>query len=153
MTDEVKQELKQLNQAITEKLGDYTSEKDDDIPDYFNLQSTNEDVTDDENVTPSFEPMEESIPEEYDPEILDQYLTAQVQLPLGDDLILGKVVARKRDAHGNPIGKSSENPIFDTRRYQVEFPDGRIEEYCANIIAECLYAQVDQEGNQYIIIS
>jgi hypothetical protein len=25
-----------------------------------------------------------------------------------------------------------------------------MEEYSANIIAECLFAQVDQEGNQYV---
>ncbi len=36
--------------------------------------------------------------------------------------------------------------------YQVQFPDGRIEKYIANIIAECLYAQVDQEGNQHVIL-
>ncbi len=35
--------------------------------------------------------MKEGIEDEYDPEILDQHLVAQVQLPLGDDLVLGKV--------------------------------------------------------------
>jgi hypothetical protein len=106
----------------------------------------------DDAITPQFEPMEEGVPDVFDPDILDQYLSAQVQLPLGDELVLGKVIARKRDAHGNPIGRSAANPIFDTRIYQVEFPNGRIEEYSANIIAECLYSQVDHEGNQYLLL-
>jgi hypothetical protein len=93
MIDEVKQELQQLNQAITEKLGSYTSDKDESIPDYFNLQVMNDNTEDDESITPNFEPMEEGIQEDYDPEILDQYLAAQVQLPLGDDLVLGQVIA------------------------------------------------------------
>jgi hypothetical protein len=106
----------------------------------------------DEMITPQFDPMEEGIPDSYDPDVLDQYLSAQVQLPLGDELVLGKVIARKRDAHGNPIGHSASNPIFDTRVYQVEFPSGRVEEYSANIIAECLYSQVDHKGNQYLLL-
>jgi hypothetical protein len=32
------------------------------------------------------------------------------------------------------------------RKYEVEFSDGHIEELTANIIAENLIAQVDQEG-------
>ncbi len=62
-----------------------------------------------EDITPSFEPMEYNIPEDYDPEILDQYLAAQVQLPLGDGLVLGNVIVRKRDAHGNTIGNAHLN--------------------------------------------
>jgi hypothetical protein len=87
---------------------------------------------------------------DFDPEILDQYIAAQV--PQGDKYVLGTVVARKRDAHGNPIGKASDNPIFDTRVYQVSFPNGNTEEYSANIIAENLFSQMDQEGNQYLLI-
>jgi hypothetical protein len=34
----------------------------------------------------------------------------------------------------------------------VGFPDGRVEEFSTNVIAECLYSQVDQEGNQYLLI-
>jgi len=56
------------------------------------------------------------------------------------------VTARKKDIHGNPIGMSNKNPILDTRVYEVTFP-----EYSANIIAECLYSQVDPEGRHYAI--
>ena len=35
---------------------------------------------------------------------------------------------------------------------QVEFPDGQVAEYSANIIAENMYAQCDSEGNQYLLL-
>eukprot|EP00956_Cyclotella_meneghiniana_P010587 scaffold14709_cov91-Cyclotella_meneghiniana.AAC.3 len=36
----------------------------------------------------------------------------------------GKVVRRKRDRDGNPIGTANRNPLLDTRLYEVQFPDG-----------------------------
>jgi hypothetical protein len=49
-------------------------------------------------------------------------------------------------------GKASANPILDTRTYSVELPDGRSEEYRANIIAKNIYAQCDEEGNQFLMM-
>ncbi len=91
MSEEVKQELLELNTAIISKLG---NNKDDsvDVPDYF---SEIEDDQDLDIFTPKFDPMEEEYPE-HEPEILDQYLSLQVQLPLGDDIELGTVIACKR---------------------------------------------------------
>jgi hypothetical protein len=39
------------------------------------------------------------------------------------------------------------NSMLDTRAYESEFPDGRIGEYSAIIIAENMYAQCDEEGD------
>jgi hypothetical protein len=75
-----------------------------------------------------------------------------VILPKGDQYLIGTVVGRKHDIHGNPIGKADHNPIFDTHVYNVEFPDGHTEEFAANIIAKCLYSQVDNEGRQYLML-
>ena len=44
------------------------------------------------------------------------------------------------------------NPLFDTREYKIEFTDGSREMYMANIIAENIFAQVDDEGHQFQII-
>jgi hypothetical protein len=49
-------------------------------------------------------------------------------------------------------GKVIANPILDTRTYNIEFPDGRIEEYTANVVTENMYAQYDEEGNQFIML-
>jgi hypothetical protein len=37
--------------------------------------------------------------------------------------------------------------------YDVEFSDGQLAEYSANIIAENMYTQCDAEGNQYLLLN
>ena len=44
------------------------------------------------------------------------------------------------------------NPFLNTTIYDVEFPDGEIREYCANVIAENMYSQVDAEGYRYQLL-
>jgi len=41
---------------------------------------------------------------------------------------------------------------LDTRVYEVEFPDGRISQYTANIIAENMLTQCDENGNQFLLM-
>jgi len=100
--------------------------------------------------TPEF-----STPEadQFTPEAYDEYLLAQVVLPIGGELHRGQVVRRKRDHEGRPIGIRNRNPILDTREYEVEFSNGNSSSYMANTIAENLYAQVDQEGRSYALLS
>ena len=45
------------------------------------------------------------------------------------------------------------NPLFDTREYVVEFTDGTTDNYFANVIAKCMYAQIDSKGNHYQLLS
>jgi hypothetical protein len=90
--------------------------------------------------------------DEWDAEAFDQYIAAEVRLPRNGQEILGQVVSRNRGQDGNPIGRANSNPIMDTRIYQVVFPDGDTAEYSANVIAECIYSQVDNEGNQYLLL-
>jgi hypothetical protein len=61
-------------------------------------------------------------------------------------------VGRKRDVDGNPVGIANSNPILDTRMHEVQFPDGHTESYVANVIVENMYAQVDHEGNQFLLL-
>jgi hypothetical protein len=49
-------------------------------------------------------------------------------------------------------GKASANPILDTRTYNVEFSDDRSEEYTASVITKNMYAQCDEEGNQFLML-
>ena len=65
----------------------------------------------------------------------------------------GRVIKRSRGLDGEPIGRAHANPLFDTREYEVEFTDGTHERYQANVIAENMYAQVDSEGNEYLLLS
>jgi len=86
------------------------------------------------------------------PDTHDRYVGAEVELSIGDSVMSGKVVRRKRDPDGIPKGRAHSNPILDTRTYEVEFPDGQIAEYSANIIAQNMYSQCDSEGNQYLLL-
>jgi hypothetical protein len=49
-------------------------------------------------------------------------------------------------------GRSNANSCLDTRTYEIEFPDGRSDEYTANVIAENMYAQCDIAGRQYNLV-
>ena len=84
------------------------------------------------------------------PLTFDNYLGAEVVLPKGDDMMAGKVVGRKRDSDGEPIGQENKNPL-DNRVYEVEFVDGSCTKFGANAVAENMYAQCDVDGNQFQI--
>jgi len=57
-----------------------------------------------------------------------------------------RVVQRRTDPFGNPIGRAHPNPLMDTREYDVVLEDGTYDVYCANTIAENLWSQCDSEG-------
>ena len=66
----------------------------------------------------------------------------------------GCVTKRAKDLYGEEIGRAHTNPLFDTREYVVEFTDGRTEEnYFANVIAENMFAQIDGEGRQFLLLN
>ena len=55
--------------------------------------------------------------------------------------------------YGDPVGIAHSNPLLDTRKYQVEFDDGTNEIITANIIAENILSQVDEEGHTQMLLS
>jgi hypothetical protein len=63
-----------------------------------------------------------------------------------------KVVVRKYNADGNPVGRQNANPVLDTCKYKVLFPDSVMDTFTVNIIAENMFLQVDKEGRSYSII-
>ncbi|KAL7485243.1 hypothetical protein ACHAW6_014108 [Cyclotella cf. meneghiniana] len=65
---------------------------------------------------------------------------------------LARVLCRKRDSHGMPVGRPHKQPAMDTHVYKVHFPDGCTKELAAKVIVESLYAQCDPDGNQYIML-
>jgi hypothetical protein len=42
--------------------------------------------------------------------------------------------------------------LLNTRLYEVTFADGTVQDYTANKIAEAIYAEVDEEGNKYLLL-
>jgi hypothetical protein len=85
------------------------------------------------------------------PEELDEYLNTELLMSTGEEFVQAKVIKRKHDADDNPMGKRHTNPILDTRKYDIQFPDGSIGMFDANIIAKNLYSQVDPEGRSHTI--
>jgi hypothetical protein len=156
-TDSCKADMDEFDKKIIEKIGDKAVKAKDDKGD--RIFKPHDDVPafmfdeDDE-----FEPMEPeaAMPEaddvKFTVDAFDKYIGAEVGVSKGGDQLLGTVLRRKRDAQGNPVGVSDNNPFLDTRRFEVELSDGSIEEYDANTIAESMYSQVDDEGKSYILL-
>ena len=86
--------------------------------------------------------------DDYTPEAFDKYLTAEIVTDRGGEVLRGTVLSRKRDRDGVPTGTANANPLLDTREYLVCFEDGTEETYSANLIAECLYSQIDDDGRR-----
>ena len=63
-----------------------------------------------------------------------------------------RVVDRTNNQDGRVIGDHKPNPILDTRIYDVMLPDGSIQQYAANIIAEHMYSQVDKDRHSYQLL-
>ena len=92
-------------------------------------------------------------PEADDEEAIDNYLTCKLIMDVGSgNERKGRVTKRSRGHGGEPIGVAHNNPHFETREYDVEFTDGSIEKYAANIITQNMFAQVNDEGREHPIM-
>ena len=64
----------------------------------------------------------------------DLIINSEVHLPQGEEMKAARVTERSTDEKGEIIGTYDENPILNTLMYDVEFPNGEIKEYGANIV-------------------
>ena len=83
------------------------------------------------------------------PDTKDNYVGAKVKLSFRGTMRSGSIKQQARDAEGKLFGTRNSNPIMDTHSYEVEFPDGDIAEFTANVISENMFSQCDGAGNQY----
>ena len=149
----VQDQMKTFTASLHEEIGDHNKAivkgeiiSEDNI--YFDAFF---DTTEDDEITWPWEKELDELPlcdeTESSLEELDQYIGANVVLPGRDGVeVLAQIAGRKRDHNGKSIGTENSNPILDTRVYHVEFPDGHLEEYSTNKIAEALYSQLDEDG-------
>ncbi|KAI2504020.1 Reverse transcriptase (RNA-dependent DNA polymerase) [Fragilaria crotonensis] len=160
-TDEVKQRMKEFDERIKELLKDqnhviqgegerqlqdwneYTDDPDQAFADEFDRAVSDERIIEED---------QDFTPDTFD----DSYINKEIALPRGagdgEDVHYGRVTKRLRDADGRPIGMANENPMLDTREYEVEFMDGHSEALAANLIAQHLYSQIDEEGNRHMLL-
>jgi hypothetical protein len=157
-TDEFKADLAEVDLAIKTKIGNSKTVEENQVIEgqLANLVSGPTDDVFKGYANKDFHPLEEAAEKaeanNYMPETLDKYLTAEVLLPTGGELLRGVVKARKHDADGNPVGTRHSSPILDTREYEVELPDSSINMYAANIFDENMYAQIDHEGREFLLM-
>ena len=73
-------------------------------------------------------------------------INAEVRMQLDDAAVGGKVKRQALGPDGQTTGKYDNNPYHNSVLYEVEFDDGQVREYSANVIAESMLAQIDLDG-------
>ena len=78
--------------------------------------------------------------------LTDILVSAEVLLRHGEEQVMAKVLSKSVDDNGQVIGAHNENPLLNTPVYDVEFPDGDVKKYAANLISKNVPSQVDPNG-------
>ena len=156
-TDAVRERIKIFSNKIAEKfkegrllllepnqkpnLDDWSDllETDPDFAEEFNRLYDNEDVPEADDT--------------FDPDAFDSFLGMELSVDRGDvHPMHAKVTKRLKDHRGNPIGTAHDKIMLDTRMYEVEFIDGTKQAMTANLIAENMFATVDEEGHRHLLL-
>ena len=66
----------------------------------------------------------------------DRIIHSEVQMQIDSEMATGKVTQRSADPDGQIRGEYDHNPILNSHLYEIEFTDGSVREYLANMIAE-----------------
>ena len=69
----------------------------------------------------------------------------------GSNLVQAKVIRHFCDEDGNITCNANIQPELNTMMYGVEFPNGEILPYAANVMADNIQAQVDPDKQRYVI--
>ena len=77
--------------------------------------------------------------------ITNQCIHTELNLHRGEEMKKAKLVGRYKDNYVNIIDKYDSNPMLNTMVYDVDFPDGTIHKYRANLIDDNMYYQVYSE--------
>ena len=78
--------------------------------------------------------------------VYDHMINVEVRMQLDDAAVSGKEKRRALGPDGQMTGKYNANPYYNSVLYEVEFADGQVREYSADIIAESMLAQADSDG-------
>jgi hypothetical protein len=59
----------------------------------------------------------DDIKEEHDVDMYDQYVGAQVRVPIGDEILSEKVIRHKRELDGTVRGRANVNSMLDIMNF------------------------------------
>ena len=76
----------------------------------------------------------------------DKIINAEVQLPIGAGISLGKLKHRSLAPNGKTTGEYSYEFIMNLIVCEVDFPDKQVRDYSVNILAHNMITQVDHKG-------
>ena len=134
------------------KPGDHIQPEDPTF-DYEHVEEPNSNIAEDSVYEDDSSDKAHEMPEVDDIVEFDLYIHNEVLLPQnGEYMQAAKVISSARDSKGVPIGSYNVNPALNTKVYDVQFPYGSIQQYAANIMAENLDSQVDEEGFRYLLM-
>jgi hypothetical protein len=156
-TDEVKATFAAYDENLKTRVGLDDFQNEGDKPDpaqWADLMDHDEDFREEFFKVYQDDDLPDAEEDEPSPGIADtELLSMELALPRGgQDPEFARVKRRKTDEDGMPIGRANQNPILDTRLFEVEFLDGETAALTANAIAESLFAQVDQEGHRLLLM-
>ena len=161
-TDEYEEQMKSYDESLSKNIdARNTSLSMDEVPDWNRLSLNELDPDFDEEFKKVIS--DDDVPNaEHDniPEINiheaanDGYIDMELGMPRGAEgqLLHARVKRRAVDSDGKPLGVGSSKPITDTRLYEIEYIDGSAEVVPANVIAENILSQVDEEGNRQLML-
>ena len=143
-SDSERSKRRTFDESIKEKLGDSVSSPSnpDNVPYSDEIESDLADIPNDED------PLDEDGTAAFEQPITDMLINAELNLTQGEEIRNARVIGRSKGSDGNVKGTYHENPMLNTLMYDVEFPDGEVKEYSANVIAMNMYSQVDAEGHR-----
>ena len=150
ISESEKEKRSSFTAAVKAKLGDSVTKPSKPMPPDFIPYS-------DGNLDPPVDDYEEDHVDEdgisqFEAPVTDYLIHAEVNLPKGEEMQRAKVISRSKSDDGRILGMYDDNPMLNTLLYDVQFPDGTIKEYAANIIAENMFSQVDADGYSHTIL-
>ena len=81
----------------------------------------------------------------------DKMINAEATLQCGENIEQSMVIRRSMGPNGKTTGGYDDNYRLNSVLYDVEFPDGQVKEYSANLISENLLGRVGYEFTSNIM--
>ena len=141
-----------FDEAIRAKLGDSMTVVDkppeSDLPPELQFEEPYEDDDEPTLIIPEADAVDASGKPVNQQSVTDLLINAEVLMPHDEVMCLAKVIRRSIDSDGRITGTFNENSSLNSLVYDVEFPDGAVKQFAANVIAENILTQVDSDGHR-----
>ena len=153
-TDDTKQKMEEFNHTLSRVVGDDSCVFDgdgfynfvnSDLPDPYDLSA------DDPNRLPDIDEVVDQADAEKAADTYHSFVGAEVIVPdASGNRRMAKVLRRVRDAM--TTDETPTNVFNDRSVFEVQFPDGTVDRLGANVIAENIFSQIDENGRQFQIL-